>query len=68
MVRTEKNSVRAHAFALRSDSSCGERKVEKEAETDAELEEMIRLVIDGVFVSLQPDASPGWRPTVNRTS
>jgi hypothetical protein len=44
--------------------------VEKEAETDAELEETIlqRLVIGGVFVSVQPDASLGWRPTVNRTS
>jgi hypothetical protein len=44
--------------------------VEKKAETDAELEEMIlqRLVIGGVFVSVQPDASLGWRPTVNRTS
>jgi hypothetical protein len=44
--------------------------VEKEAETDAELEEMIlqRLVIGGVFISVQPDASLGWRPTVNRTS
>ena len=44
--------------------------VEKEAKTDAELEEMIlqRLVIGGVFVSVRPDASLGWRPTVNRTS
>jgi hypothetical protein len=44
--------------------------VEKEAKTDAELEEMIlqRLVIGGVFVSVPPDASLGWRPAVNRTS
>ena len=37
--------------------------VEKEAKTDAELEEMIlqRLVIGGVFVSV-PDESLGWRP------
>jgi len=44
--------------------------VEKEAKTDTELEEMIlqRMVIGGVFVSVRPDASLGWRPTVNRTS
>ncbi len=40
--------------------------VEKEAKTDAELEDMIlqRLVIGGVFVSVRRDAILGWRPTV----
>jgi hypothetical protein len=44
--------------------------MEKEVKTDAELEEIILqiLVIGGVFVSVGPDASLGWRPTVNRTS
>ncbi len=40
--------------------------MEKEAKTDAELEEMIlqRLVIGGVFVSVRKDPILGWRPTV----
>jgi hypothetical protein len=40
--------------------------VEKEAKTDAELEDMIlqRLVIGGVFVSVRRDPLLGWRPTV----
>jgi hypothetical protein len=40
--------------------------VEKEAKTDAELEDMIlqRLVIGGVFVSVRKDPLLGWRPTV----
>jgi hypothetical protein len=40
--------------------------VEKEAKTDAELEDMIlqRLVIGGVFVSVRRDPILGWRPTV----
>jgi hypothetical protein len=38
----------------------------KEEKTDAELEDMIlqRLVIGGVFVSVRPDPTLGWRPTV----
>jgi hypothetical protein len=41
-------------------------RVEKEAKTDAELEDMIlqRLVIGGVFVSVRRDPILGWRPTV----
>ena len=44
--------------------------VEKEAKTDAGLEELIlqRLVIVGVFATVRPDASLVRRPTVNRTS
>jgi len=43
--------------------------VEKEAKTDAELEMILqRLIIGGVFVSVRPDASLGWRPTAKRTS
>jgi hypothetical protein len=44
--------------------------MEKDAKTDAELEEMIlqRLVIVSVFASVRPDASLGWRPIVNRAS
>ena len=40
--------------------------MEKEAKTDAELEDMIlqRLVIGGVFVSVRKDPLLGWRPTV----
>ena len=40
--------------------------VEKEAKTDAELEDMIlqRLLIGGVFVSVRRDEILGWRPTV----
>jgi hypothetical protein len=40
--------------------------VEKEAKTDAELEDMIlqRLLIGGVFVSVRRDSILGWRPTV----
>jgi hypothetical protein len=40
--------------------------VEKEAKTDAELEDMIlqRLLIGGVFVSVRRDQILGWRPTV----
>jgi len=40
--------------------------VEKEAKTDAELEDMIlqRLLIGGVFVSVRKDEILGWRPTV----
>ena len=39
--------------------------MEKEAKTDAELEEMIlqRLLIGGVFVSVRKDPILGWRPT-----
>ena len=41
-------------------------KVEKQAKTDAELEEMIlqKLLIGGVFVSVRRDPILGWRPTV----
>jgi hypothetical protein len=44
--------------------------MQKEAKTDAELEEMIlqRLVIGGVFVWVRPDASLGWYLIVYRTS
>jgi hypothetical protein len=43
--------------------------VEKEAKTDAGLEMILqKLIIGGVFVSVPPDASLGWRPTTNRTS
>ena len=43
--------------------------VEKKAKTDAELEMIPQtLIIGGVFVSVRPDASLGWRPTTNRTS
>jgi hypothetical protein len=40
--------------------------VEKEAKTDAELEDMIlqKLLIGGVFVSVRRDPLLGWRPTV----
>jgi len=40
--------------------------VEKEAKTDAELEDMIlqRLLIGGVYVSVRKDELLGWRPTV----
>ena len=40
--------------------------VEKEAKTDAELEDMIlqRLLIGGVFVSVRRDEILGWRPMV----
>ena len=40
--------------------------MEKEAKTDAELEDMIlqRLLIGGVFVSVRRDEILGWRPTV----
>jgi hypothetical protein len=40
--------------------------MEKEAKTEAELEDMIlqRLVIGGVFVSVRKDPVLGWRPTV----
>jgi hypothetical protein len=40
--------------------------VEKEAKSDAELEDMIlqRLLIGGVFVSVRRDPLLGWRPTV----
>ena len=41
-------------------------RVDKEAKTDAELEDMIlqRLVIGGVFVSVRSGPILGWRPTV----
>ncbi len=59
-------------FAKLSDFSYNVRRateqdpVEKEAKTDAELEDMIlqRLVIGGVFVSVRRDPILGWRPTV----
>ena len=40
--------------------------MEKEAKSDAELEDMIlqRLLIGGVFVSVRKDELLGWRPTV----
>jgi len=65
----------AHTSALfqkSSDSRCKvwlateQDPVEKEAKTDAELEDMIlqRLLIGGVFVSVRRDELLGWRPTV----
>ena len=40
--------------------------MEKEAKTDAELEDMIlqKLLIGGVFVSVRRDEILDWRPTV----
>jgi hypothetical protein len=51
------------SFAVHEGSGDGAEAVEKEAKTDADLEEMIlhRRVIGGVFVSVRPDASLGWR-------
>ena len=61
-----------HGSQKSSDSSCNvwlateQDPVEKEAKTDAELEDMIlqRLLIGGVFVSVRKDEILGWRPTV----
>lgn len=40
--------------------------MDKEAKTDAELEDMIleRLLIGGVYVSIRKDPILGWRPAV----
>jgi len=53
-------------FGFRVRPATEQDPVEKEAKTDAELEEMIlqRLVIGGVFVSVRKDPILGWRPTV----
>jgi hypothetical protein len=54
-------------FQLQSGVGRGTRNpVVKEAQSDAELEDMIlqRLLIGGVFVSVRRDPVLGWRPTV----
>lgn len=53
-------------FRLQRVGATEQGPVEKEAKTDAELEDMIlqRLVIGGVFVSVRRDPILGWRPTV----
>jgi hypothetical protein len=62
--------LRLAGFWAHEGSSDRAETVEKEAKTEAELEEMIlqRLVIVGVFATVRPDASLVRRPTVNRTS
>ena len=51
---------------LQRECGYGQGTVEKEARTDAELEDMIlqKLLIGGVFVSVRRDPVLGWRPTV----
>ena len=59
-------SAKSSDFRAKDRATTGQGAVEKEAKTDAELEEMIlqRLVIGGVFVSVRKDEVLGWRPTV----
>jgi hypothetical protein len=59
---SQNRQIRGRLFAWATEQD----PLEKEAKTDAELEDMIlqRLVIGGVFVSVRRDPLLGWRPTV----